>query len=123
MARGRIHVNVDAENSGHQSLVEFLRRMILVVSPAFIATGEIEVAIRAEHHAAGVVELLLVELLNQNRFGIRIDGELSVRDVEAGKAPERIVGVGASVGIGAPLVRDIYKTAIGGSGLAELRMK
>ena len=123
VACGGIHVDVDAKDAGHEPFVEFLRGVILVISPSFVTAGEIEITIGSEHHATGIMKFLLVELLDQDRFGIGVDGELSVGDVEARKSPERIVSVRAAIRIGPPLIGDVDKTAVGGGGLAELRME
>ena len=112
VARGWILVHINAENSRHEPLVHDLRHVILVVRAAFIAHAEIQIAVLPEHQVAGIVKLLLVELLQQDDFGIRVHRHRPVRHGETRQSVVGKIHIRAEIRIGPPFVGDIDEAAI-----------
>ena len=104
-------VDVDAEDGGEEAAVDALSVVEVVVALAFVAGGEVEVAVGSEVEVATVVVVGAVELGDEDLFGVGVD-EVGVREggLEAGEADVEAVAEGGGGGDG---VVDV-KEAVGG---------
>ena len=62
-------VHIDAEDGGEEILVDETGVVVLVVRPALVTGGDVEVAVRAEMHVPAVVVSRLIPLRDHRRFG------------------------------------------------------
>ena len=128
MAPGRVLIDIQAQHAGEQSTIELLSCVVIVVRVAFIAIAQIEKAVRAKEHAAAVVIEVMVELIDQHQFGIRIGDQRPVGHGEAREPVEGRRGGWQSPdnrghGIRGVVVIDVNVAAVRGSGVAELRVE
>ena len=92
MAERRILIRINPEDAGEQALGKLLRAVVLVVRASFIADGKIEKTVWSKHQAAGIVKLLLVELLHHDDHGIGIGCDLTVGHGKTRQSPIRVIG-------------------------------
>ena len=129
MAFGRILIYVNAQDAGKQALINSLGVVVDIIGSAFVTVAQIEEAIRPEKHAATIgAQQVLIELIDEDPFGIRIRNQGAIGHREAGEAivsgcspyRARLPGVGRGRRV---LVINVNVTAVGGGGLAKFRMK